>query len=79
MSNNSNGYFMIYGSEDGTRIVQFSRADQLKQIMEDRGLRSFRTELGDADTNYWGERECLLIQGSVVVPKPKAVVQDWEI
>jgi hypothetical protein len=72
-------YFLIYGSEDGTQIVQFERADKLKQILEDHGHTQFRKELGDADTNYWDGSEALLIEGRVVVPQPRKVVEDWDI
>lgn len=75
-------YFLIYGSENGngTRVVQFEHADQLKSIMEDHTIRTFRTELGNyGDTNSWPEHEGLLIKGAVIMPTPKKVVTDWEI
>jgi hypothetical protein len=72
-------YLLIYGSEDGTRIVQFERPDELKQVMMDHGIRTFRDALGNSDTNYWPEGQGLLIEGKVAVPKPKEVVQEWDL
>lgn len=78
--------FLIYGTEDGTRIAQFDDIQQLKQVMEDRSITSFRSALQegsdrllDSSTESWPEGAAVLIRGQVVVPQPKSVVQDWEL
>ena len=73
--------YLIYGSEDGTRIVELPNETDLKQVMEDYGITRWRSRPGKTewDTNYWTEGEALLIKGDIVVPKAKTKVTEWEI
>ncbi len=71
-------YFLIYQSEDGTRIIKFDNPSKLKQGIQDLGLSKFRDTLG-GDFNSWGDEEALVIEGDVIVPKPKEVVTDWDL
>jgi hypothetical protein len=76
-------YFVIQGSEDGTQIATCSDEAALKRHIEDSGLKKFREQMtsGDhfqTDPNYWPHDTCLIIKGSVLIPKPKEVVKDWE-
>jgi hypothetical protein len=83
--NNKPTYFLIYCTEDGTRIYQIDGTN-LAKVMEDHSIKSWRPELNnggsdhwkDGDPNYWKEGEALLIKGSVVVPLPVKVVTQWE-
>lgn len=75
-------FFVVKGSEDGTQITELQTEAQLKQHIEDCGITGFRSGFGktfqERDPNYWGEKECLVIKGDVLIPKPKEVVKDWE-
>lgn len=75
-------FFVVKGSEDGTQITELQTEVDLKQYIEDYGITGFRSGLGETfgerDTNYWGEKECLIINGNILIPKPKEVVKDWE-
>jgi len=76
-------YFLIYGSEDGTQILEYEDEEKLKAALLDHGFTEFRATFGkdyrERDPNYWGEDNCLIIKGEIIVPKPKKVVQDWEL
>lgn len=75
-------FFVVKGSEDGAQIAEIQTEAQLKHYIEDCGITEFRSGFGETfqerDTNYWGEKEALIIKGDAIVPTPKQVVKDWE-
>jgi hypothetical protein len=71
-------YVVITGSEDGTQFATCKNEAELQTYLADAGIRSFRKDFKDMDTNYWGGDEALLLKAEVIVPKPKKIVEAWE-
>jgi hypothetical protein len=70
-------YFVIQGTEDGTHIEACANDAQVREYLRNNGLTNFQKEF--SDTNYWGDETCLIIEGDIIVPKPKKVVEEWEL
>lgn len=47
--------------------------------MEDYGVVRWIAKVDSWDTNYWQEGTAALLKGQMVIPKPKTVVQDWDV
>ena len=77
-------FYLLWNSEDGLRIKEFDRAEDLKEELEgdveggvDIQIADSAEELGDTDG--WDEDVRLIIKGSIVKAKPKTVVKSWDI
>lgn len=70
-------YFLIYPTEDGPRVRQFSTPEGVRAFFDGEPIKGFRANTNEPDPNYWGE-QCLIIRGEIVVPQPKTVVQEWD-
>ncbi len=70
-------FFVIQGSEDGTQMSEIETSDDLKEFISETGITEFKSEY--SDTNYWSETAALIINGEIVVPKPKKVVKEWDV
>ena len=78
-------YFIISNSDGDTTVQQVSKDELLKRIQPDDGedccyygCVGFLEAIKEADTNYWGEN-ILIIKGEIVTPKPKRVIETFEI
>lgn len=73
-------YFMISNSDGDTYITPVTKTELLKDL-EDRNVEFLTKEelTSDNDSNYWGENVLLIIKGEVIVPKPKQVIQSYEL
>ena len=73
-------YFVIYNGEGDTTVTEFTKAELLAEIEDERW--GDRLCLGDIpdnnDTNYWGE-SLLIIKGKIVTPDPVEVVRKYDI
>lgn len=82
------GYFVIRGTEDGVRIDgPLPEAELLKRITpnpNEEGYTYYGKELEFSDVmpkdfNYCDSSLLVIIKGEIVVPKPKQVVNTYEI
>lgn len=72
-------YFVIYESDDGTRIRPMSKEQLLKWIPPDGEAKKFFGAMpNDCDPNYW-HGQYLIIKGEVVCPVPETTVVTWNI
>jgi len=79
-------YFMLRCSEDGLSIRQYQSRDallkELSQMQQDEISFQFLDALPKMDKGYWydvPENARLVIEGRIIVPKPKTVVKTYEI
>lgn len=70
-------YFVFRGTEDGTECAECDTPEELSEYLAEYEIETFQTEY--SDSNYWGDRSCLVIRGEVVVPKQKQVVTEWSV
>lgn len=71
-------YFLICGGEDGVQILQYDDQEDLQKEIEDCEDAEFiPLHKFDKDTMEWGT--FVLIEGEVIIPKPKQVVKRWEL
>jgi len=71
--------FLISISEDGINIERVDKKKFLADLNDgDYEDETFHTELPPHGTEYWG---CgyILVEGEIVVPKPKKVVTEYEL
>ena len=81
-------YFVITNSDGDTHVTPVSKETLMKEITPDE---DGNTDYGhidnitfldaipeNTDTNYWGSG-ILIIKGDIVTPKPKKVVETFEI
>ena len=74
-------YFVIHCSEDGDVSVNHYTKDELLEALEGEDYGAdigFHDSLERHDPQYWG-RKILIIKGSIVVPKPKKVIESYDI
>ena len=73
-------YFTIHCSEDGdVRVHQDSKEELLQKITEHYyGDSEFFSSLQGTDPQEWGDK-LLIIKGEIVVPKPKKIIEKYEI
>ena len=81
-------YFVIRNSDGDTHVEPMSKEELMKGITPNEdgdtdyghidNVTFFDKIHEDNDTNYWGEG-ILIIKGEVVTPKPKKVVETYEI
>lgn len=72
-------YFIISNSDGDTSVTPMTESELLDALGEDYwGDVDFLKNLAENDTNYWGG-DILIIKGSMVIPKPKAVVTSYEL
>jgi hypothetical protein len=72
-------YFVISG-EDGVLIRYYADAESLKAHILEAGYTKFKKSLGSHDEICcWGDDSCLIVKGDMIQPKPKKVVEDWDI
>ena len=70
-------YFLIYCSDGDTCVAEKTKEEILEMTDEEEG-EEFMDHIVDRDTNYWADLN-LVIKGKIVCPKPKKVVEEWEI
>lgn len=76
-------YFRITNSGGDTLVTPLSK-EQTQKYLDEEGNEDLNFVTGDElrknrDTNYWGDRAVLLIEGNIVVPTPKQVVTKWSL
>ena len=73
-------YFLIHCSEDGdVSVTPYEKDDLLRAIKnKDYGPIEFMENINYGDPQYWGNKS-LIIKGEIVIPKPKKVVEEYEI
>lgn len=75
-------YYVIHNS-DGYTTVTLLNKDELIERVNDNYWGSDVEYLDsiprETDINYWGEGKVLIIKGDVSVPKPKKVIETFEI
>lgn len=76
-------YFVISNSDGETSVEEVTKEELLSRIQPEDGTdfyggRGFISDLNETDTNYWGDN-IMIIKGSLVVPKPKEVVKEYEL
>ena len=82
-------YYLIRSGEDGTSIREVDREKLLKDIAPNEDGETeygpnltFLSAIPDADKGYWrvqSENPAILIKGIIIVPKPKTIVQTFDI
>lgn len=71
-------YFLIECDEDGEISVCKYKKEELLDLINDNDDMVFMSEIIDSDPNYWGNK-CLIIEGEIILPKPKTVVKEYDI
>ena len=73
-------YIVMVASEDGFSIDAVSKETLLLRLANDYwGEKEIGEKIpGETDPNYWGD-QLVIIKGDVVVPRPKKVVEEYEI
>jgi len=74
-------YFVIHNGEGDTTVDIMDHDELLVRLKEKYyGPNNFIERLAsvESNTNYWGGK-LLIIKGKVVVPKPKKVVETYEL
>ena len=70
-------YFVITSSDGETHVTQLDAAELLKRLKPDSegdtywGRSKAMDSIPKSNTNYWPEGSLLIINGEIVVPKPK--------
>ena len=79
-------YYMLHCGEDGISIRQYQSRDallkELSRMQQEEISFQFLQALPKMDKGYWygvPENAYLVIEGRIIVPKPKIVVQTYEI
>ena len=79
----SEKYFVIECSEDGGVFIEvYDYVEKLEEILNSGDLYgAFIEDLTRMNGNpqYWGDNEILIIKGKAIQPKPKTVVEKWEV
>jgi len=71
-------YYLITSNDDGTDIEEFTEEKLLERINNGDEY-NFTDEFpSEPDTMYWSGTE-LIIQGNIIVPKEKKVVERYEL
>lgn len=72
-------YALIKPDEDGNPIsyLEDSELGDINQLMEDYGVKSWVENF--TDPNYWNEGDAMLVKITCVNPKPKSMVESWEV
>ena len=71
-------YYLITSNDDGTDFEEFTEEELLERINNGDEY-NFTDEFPpEPDTMYWGNTE-LIIQGNIIVPKEKKVVERYEL
>jgi len=71
-------YFFIHCSEDGDISVTQYNKEELLEIIKEYGDIKYFEKLEEEDPQCWG-RNALIIKGEIATPKPKKVVEEYEI
>jgi len=76
-------YFVISNSDGDTTIEHLTKVELIERLGNDEesnywGAEGFVEDLSTNDTNYWGN-SILVIKGEIVIPKPKTVVETYEV
>lgn len=72
-------YLVVYRLEDDVHIDLYS-ANSLAEFLREDGFGLEFIQSTDAVPTYFDDfpsNTCLIMKGSIVVPKPKTVVQEW--
>lgn len=73
-------YFII-SNNDGDTYIETATKEQITKRLEEKYYGEepmFKSDIERSDTNYWGDN-ILIIKGEIVVPKPKKVVETFEV
>lgn len=71
-------YFLINNCDGDTWVREYTK-EELLEDLKDRHLDGAMTAIHDYDTNYWGERNYLIIKGEIVTPQKKEIVTAYDI
>lgn len=78
-------YFIISNSDGNTTVEQVDKNTLLERIQPEEGEEccyygrvGFLNEINEGDTDYWGDN-ILIIKGEIVTPKPKKVIETFEV
>lgn len=73
-------YFLITNTEDGIFVEVFTKAALLTRLNADRAQNQdfFIGMNHSLNPQDWGDK-CMLIKGSIVVPRPKMVTVEFEV
>ena len=76
-------FYLLWAGEDGLQIAEFESEEAIKRQLEEDvadecefRIAGSLDDLGDSDN--WDEDVRVIIRGSIVKAKPKAVVQSWD-
>ena len=82
-------YFLITSDEDGISINTCNDVGELRKYIEPDedgeywfGEPKFFDKIPDLDKGYfWDDsgKNAIIIKGNIIVPKPKKIVQEWEV
>lgn len=72
-------YAIIQSSEDGVPItyIEMVELEDINQLMENYGIEEWVEKF--SDPNYWESNQAMLVEVRCINPKPKKVVDSWEI
>ena len=75
-------YFVITNSDGDTTVEEYTKEELLERLNEkwwgDRCAMTEEILKKTSNTNYW-EDNILIIKGTVCVPKPKEVIETYDI
>ena len=76
-------YFVIHNSDGDTTISHLTKDELIERLGNSEesnhwGSEGFIENLKENDTNYWG-LNILIIKGKIIVPKPKSIIETYEV
>lgn len=74
-------YFVINNSDGDTTIRSYTKEQLLSELAQNSwgvGV-EFMDKIGEANTNYWGENNILIIKGTIEVPFEEKIITNFNI
>lgn len=75
----SESYFVIYHGQGEPSVRQYTKEELLEVVRDEHyGAVDYLSSLSENQINYWGDN-CMIIKGSIVTPKTKQVVTEYDV
>jgi hypothetical protein len=74
-------YFVIFNPDGDTTVRSYTKEQLLVELNDNAwGIDvNFMDKIDEADTNYWGEDNILIIKGTIEVPVTEQVITKFNI